>query len=87
MTGTYTILASDPEGDDTGPYGLSFHRLNNTVANVVSGANVAGAIKWAKQAGNENNMIVTIICDFGERYVQTKLFDGCRYEGSDEIAD
>ena len=44
-----------------------------------------GALRYAAKPGNENKTIVTIICDFGERYVQTALFDDCRYEGSDEI--
>jgi hypothetical protein len=29
--------------------------------------------------------LVTILPDFGERYLQTALFDHCRYEGSDEV--
>jgi cysteine synthase A len=35
--------------------------------------------------GNESKTIVTIICDFGERYVQTILFDSLRYDGSDKV--
>jgi cysteine synthase A len=64
---------------------LRLAREEGLLCGISSGANVAGALKYAKQPGNENKMIVTIICDFGERYVQTTLFDGCRYEGSDEI--
>ena len=30
-------------------------------------------------------MIVVIIPSFGERYIQTKLFEPYSYEGSDEI--
>ena len=41
--------------------------------------------KYAAQAGNENKLIVCIVCDFGERYVQTVLFDQLRYEGSDSL--
>lgn len=52
---------------------------------ISSGANVAAALKYAAQAGNENKLIVTVICDFGERYVQTVLFDQLRYEGSDSL--
>jgi cysteine synthase A len=66
---------------------LRLAREEGILCGISSGANVAGAIKWAKQPGNENKMIVTVICDFGERYVQTALFEGCRYEGSDEISD
>ena len=52
---------------------------------ISSGANVAAAIRYAKQDGNEDKTIVTIICDFGERYVGTALFDSYRYDGSDEV--
>ncbi len=64
---------------------LRLAREEGILCGISSGANVAGALKYAAQPGNENKTIVTIICDFGERYVQTTLFDGCRYEGSDEI--
>jgi hypothetical protein len=30
-------------------------------------------------------MIVVIIPSFGERYIQTKLFEPYRYDGSDDI--
>jgi cysteine synthase A len=52
---------------------------------ISSGANVAGALSYAAKKGNESKTIVTVICDFGERYVQTALFDACRYEGSDVV--
>ena len=52
---------------------------------ISSGANVAAALKYASRAGNENKLIVCIVCDFGERYVQTVLFDQLRYEGSDSL--
>jgi len=52
---------------------------------ISSGANVAAAIEYAKRPENENKLIVTVVCDYGERYVQTALFESCRYEGSDEV--
>jgi cysteine synthase A len=52
---------------------------------ISSGANVAAAVRYAKRPGNEDKLIVTIICDFGERYLQTALFEAHRYEGSDEV--
>lgn len=52
---------------------------------ISSGGNVAAALKYAKQPGNEKKLVVVIIPSFGERYIQTKLFEPYRYEGSDEI--
>ncbi len=52
---------------------------------ISSGANVFAAIEYGSRPENAGKTIVTIICDFGERYIQTILFDAMRYEGSDEI--
>jgi cysteine synthase A len=52
---------------------------------VSSGANVVAAIRYARQAGNQDKTIVTVICDSGERYGTTSLLDSFRYEGSDDV--
>ncbi|HEY8123249.1 MAG TPA: cysteine synthase A [Myxococcota bacterium] len=52
---------------------------------ISSGANVAAAIKYAKQPGNQNKLVVAIIPSFGERYLNTDLMAPYRYEGSDEV--
>ena len=52
---------------------------------ISSGANVSAAIQYAKQPGNQNKLIVTIIPSFGERYLNTDLMAPYRYEGSDEV--
>jgi len=52
---------------------------------ISAGANVAAALKYAAMEGNEDKLIVVIIPDFGERYVQTVLFESLRFEGSDKI--
>jgi cysteine synthase A len=52
---------------------------------ISSGAAVAAAIKYASGEGSGNELIVVIIPSFGERYIQTKLFEPYRYEGSDEL--
>jgi cysteine synthase A len=52
---------------------------------ISSGAAVQAALDFARGDGKDLDMIVVIIPSFGERYIQTKLFDPYRYEGSDEI--
>jgi len=51
-----------------------------------SGAAVAAALKYAGSDGAGDNLIVVIIPSYGERYIQTKLFEPYRYDGSDEIS-
>jgi len=52
---------------------------------ISSGANVSAAIRYAKQPGNQNKLVVVIIPSFGERYLNTDLMAPYRYEGSDEV--
>jgi cysteine synthase A len=52
---------------------------------ISSGANVSAALKFAKGSGKDLGTIVAIIPSFGERYIQTKLFEPYRYEGSDDL--
>ncbi len=52
---------------------------------ISSGAAVAAALKYAQGDGGDLGLIVAIIPSFGERYIQTKLFDPFRYEGSDPV--
>ena len=52
---------------------------------ISSGAAVAAALKYAAGDGAGLGLIVVIIPSFGERYIQTKLFDPYRYDGSDDV--
>jgi len=52
---------------------------------ISSGANVWAAIEYAKRPESEGKLIAVIIPSFGERYLNTALFEPFRYEGSDEV--
>jgi cysteine synthase A len=52
---------------------------------ISSGAAVSAALKYAGSSGAGDKLIVVIIPSYGERYIQTKLFEPYRYDGSDEI--
>ncbi|MCA9510109.1 MAG: cysteine synthase A [Myxococcota bacterium] len=60
-------------------------REEGILCGISSGANVLGAIKYALKPENRGKLVATTVCDFGERYIQTALFDDYRYEGSDEV--
>ena len=53
---------------------------------ISSGAAVSAALQYAGSSGSEDNLIVAIIPSYGERYIQTKLFDPYRYDGSDDVS-
>lgn len=46
------------------------------LAGISSGANVWAALELAKRPEMEGRTIVVIVCDFGERYLSTVLFEG-----------
>ena len=52
---------------------------------ISSGAAVAAALEYAAGEGRDLGLIVVIIPSFGERYIQTLLFEPYRYEGSDDV--
>jgi cysteine synthase A len=59
-------------------------REEGILCGISAGANVAAALEYAREQRNARKLVVTIIPDFGERYLQTALFEPFRYEGSDE---
>jgi len=60
-------------------------REEGILCGISAGANVAAALRFARRRENAGLLVATIIPDFGERYLQTALFEPCRYEGSDEV--
>ena len=50
-------------------------RLEGVLCGISAGANVWGAIELAKRPENSGKNIVTVICDTGERYLSTWLWE------------
>lgn len=46
------------------------------LSGISGGANVWAAVQLSKRPENEGKTIVTFICDTGERYISTELYDG-----------
>lgn len=50
-------------------------REEGIMCGISSGANLHAAVKLANKPENKDKLIVSIICDTGERYLSTELFD------------
>ncbi len=50
-------------------------REEGILAGISAGANVWAAVQAARKPENEGKVIVTVICDTGERYLSTPLFE------------
>ena len=63
-------------GDDAGATARRLATEEGILCGISSGGNVWAALELAKRPENEGKTIVTIICDTGERYLSTWLFEG-----------
>jgi cysteine synthase len=53
-------------------------REEGILGGISTGANVASALKVASREEMRDKLIVTVACDFGERYISTMLFEDIR---------
>lgn len=60
--------------EDAGEVARQLARQEGILAGISSGANVWAALEVAKRPASKGKTIVTVICDTGERYLSTWLF-------------
>jgi cysteine synthase A len=73
------------ENDDSLEMARRLAKEEGILCGISSGAAVQAALQYAQGDGADAGLIVVIIPSFGERYIQTKLFDPYRIEGSDDV--
>ena len=62
--------------EDAGDTARRLAREEAVLAGISAGANVWAALQVAARPGMEGKTVVTIVCDTGERYLSTWLFEG-----------
>lgn len=62
--------------DEAFSYSRSCAKEEGLLVGISSGANLCAAFKVASRAENRGKRVVTILCDTGERYLSTQLFEG-----------
>lgn len=61
------------KGDDAIKMAKEVARTKGILCGISSGANILAGKKLAEE--NPDKIVVTVVCDFGERYLSTELFD------------
>ena len=61
------------KGDDAIKMAKEVARTKGILCGISSGENILAGKKLAEQ--NPDKLVVTVVCDFGERYLSTELFD------------
>lgn len=61
------------KGDDAIQMAKEVARTKGILCGISSGANILAGKKLAEE--NPDKIVVTVVCDFGERYLSTELFD------------
>ena len=63
------------DGDEAGAMARRLAKEEGILCGISAGGNVHAAVELAKRPENEGKLIVTIVCDTGERYLSTWLFE------------
>ncbi|MBD3296480.1 MAG: cysteine synthase A [Candidatus Omnitrophica bacterium] len=61
--------------EEAGEFARRLAREEGILAGISSGANVAAAVKIASRENNRGKNVVTVLCDTGERYLSTWLYE------------
>ena len=63
------------DGDEAGAMARRLAKEEGILCGISAGGNVHAAVELAKRPENEGKLIVTVVCDTGERYLSMWLFE------------